>query len=78
MRYRLRLRLQADCFAGVWANRSDQQKAMLEQGDIEQAIQSASAIGDDRLQRMSGRLLTLIHLRTAQPSNGLLGLNINR
>ena len=51
------LELQADCFAGVWANRSDQQKAMLEQGDIEQAIQSASAIGDDRLQRMSGRFV---------------------
>lgn len=51
------LELQADCFAGVWANRSNQQKAMLEQGDIEQAIQSASAIGDDRLQRMSGRFV---------------------
>jgi hypothetical protein len=51
------LELQADCFAGVWAKRSNQQKAMLEQGDIEQAIQSASAIGDDRLQRMSGRFV---------------------
>lgn len=47
--------LQADCYAGVWANRAQSQLNWLDNGDIEQAIQAASSIGDDRLQRMSGR-----------------------
>ncbi|MFY9625994.1 MAG: neutral zinc metallopeptidase, partial [Rhodoplanes sp.] len=42
--------LQADCFAGVWANRSEQKWKFLDQGDVEAALQTASAIGDDRLQ----------------------------
>ncbi|MGB3556957.1 MAG: neutral zinc metallopeptidase [Geitlerinemataceae cyanobacterium] len=45
------LELQADCFAGVWANRADRQRQILEQGDIEEALNAASSIGDDRLQR---------------------------
>lgn len=49
------LELQADCFAGVWAHHAHKQFNMLEQGDIEEAISAAGAIGDDRLQRMSGR-----------------------
>ncbi|KQQ89099.1 neutral zinc metallopeptidase [Massilia sp. Leaf139] len=49
----VRLELQADCFAGVWANRTQQKEAFLEQGDIESALATASAIGDDALQRQS-------------------------
>jgi hypothetical protein len=45
--------LQADCFAGVWANHSQQKWKFLEPGDVEAALQTASAIGDDRLQRQS-------------------------
>jgi len=47
----VRLELQADCFAGVWANRADRAKGILESGDIEEALNAASAIGDDRLQQ---------------------------
>lgn len=47
------LELQADCFAGVWANRADRQRQILEPGDIEEALNAASSIGDDRLQRKS-------------------------
>ncbi|ODS98542.1 MAG: metalloprotease [Lautropia sp. SCN 69-89] len=49
----VRLELQADCFAGVWANRSQQARNWLEDGDIEEGIGAASAVGDDRLQRQS-------------------------
>lgn len=49
----VRLELQADCFAGVWAARTQQAKGILEQGDLEEAINAASSIGDDRLQRKS-------------------------
>jgi len=47
----VRVELQADCFAGVWANRSQQKWNFLEPGDVEAALQTASAIGDDRLQQ---------------------------
>lgn len=50
----VRLELQADCLAGVWGH-STQQRNILEQGDVEKALTAASAIGDDRIQRMSGR-----------------------
>ena len=53
----VRLELQADCLAGVWGHSTEQRK-MLEQGDVEKALNAASAIGDDRLQRMSGRQVT--------------------
>ncbi len=43
--------LQADCLAGVWANKAEQMKHVLESGDIEEALAAASAVGDDRLQR---------------------------
>jgi uncharacterized protein len=49
----VRVELQADCLAGVWANRSQQQWQFIEEGDVEAAMQTASAIGDDRLQRQS-------------------------
>ncbi len=48
----VRLELQADCFAGIWAH-STSQRDLLEQGDIEEALGAAAAIGDDRLQRQS-------------------------
>lgn len=51
----VRLELQADCFAGVWANRNQQRVQFLEQGDIEEAINAAEQIGDDRLAHASGR-----------------------
>ena len=47
----VRLELQADCFAGIWANKSQQAKNWLEQGDIESAMNAAARIGDDHLQR---------------------------
>lgn len=50
----VRLELQADCFAGVWANRADKARNILESGDVEEALNAASAIGDDTLQRQSG------------------------
>ena len=47
----VRLELQADCFAGVWANRSQQRLQWLQPGDIDSALNAASQIGDDTLQR---------------------------
>lgn len=47
----VRLELQADCYAGVWANRSQAQLQWLQAGDIESALNAASQIGDDTLQR---------------------------
>lgn len=47
----VRLELQADCLAGAWANRSQQQLQWLQPGDIQSALNAASQIGDDTLQR---------------------------
>ncbi len=49
----VRLELQADCFAGVWANRTNKREQILEAGDVETALAAATAIGDDALQRQS-------------------------
>ena len=49
----VRLELQADCLAGVWANRAHKARNILESGDVEEALNAASAIGDDTLQRQS-------------------------
>ena len=49
----VRVELQADCFAGVWANRGQAKWDFIEPGDVDSALQTASAIGDDRLQRRS-------------------------
>lgn len=54
----VRLELQADCFAGVWAHHSQRSKGWLEAGDIEEALNAASRIGDDALQRQAqGRVV---------------------
>jgi len=50
----VKLELQADCFAGVWAH-STQQRGLLEAGDVDEAMNAAAAVGDDRIQRMAGR-----------------------
>lgn len=50
----VRLELQADCFAGVWANHAQEARQILEEGDVQEALNAASQIGDDRLQ-MEGR-----------------------
>lgn len=49
----VRLELQADCFAGVWAHQAQRSRQILEQGDVEEALNAASSIGDDRLQQRS-------------------------
>jgi predicted metalloprotease len=49
----VRVELQADCLAGIWANRAQEKWKFIEAGDVEAAMQTASAIGDDRLQRQS-------------------------
>jgi predicted metalloprotease len=49
----VRLELQADCYAGIWGN-STSQRQILEQGDVEEALGAAAAIGDDRIQSESG------------------------
>jgi len=49
----VRVELQADCLAGIWANRAEEKWRFIEPGDVEAAMQTASAIGDDRLQRQS-------------------------
>jgi len=53
----VRLELQADCFAGMWANHTEKHKHFLETGDIEEALNAASAIGDDTLQRHSSGMV---------------------
>jgi uncharacterized protein len=49
----VRLELQADCFAGVWAHHAQNARQILEQGDVEEALNAATQIGDDTLQRKS-------------------------
>jgi len=53
----VRMELQADCFAGVWANHAQSARQLLEQGDVEEAMNAAAKIGDDALQRTNGGAL---------------------
>lgn len=67
----VRLELQADCFAGVWAFHGNQARGILEQGDVEAALKAAAAIGDDALQQQSqGRIVpdSFTHGTSAQRS----------
>jgi uncharacterized protein len=50
----VKLELQADCFAGLWAHHAESRVQFLETGDVEEALTAAAAIGDDRLQRQAG------------------------
>jgi uncharacterized protein len=49
----VQLELQADCFAGVWGNHANRERALIEPGDFDEGLRAAAAIGDDRLQRMT-------------------------
>ncbi len=49
----VRLELQADCYAGVWANRAEARNRILETGDVQEALNAASAVGDDKLQQQT-------------------------
>lgn len=49
----VRMELQADCFSGIWAHHANRSRSILEQGDIEEALNAASAIGDDTLQKQA-------------------------
>ncbi len=78
----VRVELQADCLAGVWANRAQQKHRFLDPGDVDQALQTASAIGDDRLQReMQGYVVpdSFTHGTSAQRKRWFLnGFNSGR
>ena len=52
------MELQADCLSGVWANHADRARKILEQGDVEEALNAASCIGDDRMQRQARGYVT--------------------
>jgi predicted metalloprotease len=49
----VRMELQADCLAGVWAHHTNKRRAILEEGDVEEGLRAAAAIGDDRIQRQA-------------------------
>jgi len=52
-RIQVKVELQADCFAGIWASRADKQWQLIQPGDVEAAMRTAAAIGDDRLQKQA-------------------------
>lgn len=54
----VRMELQADCYAGVWAHHAHRQRQILEPGDVEEGLRAAASVGDDHLQRQAGRRVT--------------------
>lgn len=68
----VRIELQADCFAGIWARHVEEQFGTIEQGDVEEAVHAARQIGDDTLQSNAGRVPqphTFTHGTSSQRSN---------
>lgn len=63
----VQVELQADCLAGVWAHHSQEKWKFIEPGDVEAAMQTAAAIGDDRLQRRGPRRLHARLVRATRP-----------
>lgn len=57
-RYQVMMELQADCYAGMWANNADRMSDFLDEGDIEEGLRAAAAIGDDTLQKNAGQRVT--------------------
>ena len=70
----VRVELQADCFAGVWAHHAQRSRQVLEQGDIEEALRAATAIGDDTLQRKhpGHDRARVLHARQRGPAHALV------
>ncbi|MEY3995748.1 MAG: hypothetical protein RL344_91 [Pseudomonadota bacterium] len=62
----VRLELQADCFAGIWAKRTQASRNILESGDLEEAMQAAASVGDDALQGALARPETFTHGTSSQ------------
>src|SRR6187397_917747 len=73
-KYSVMLELQADFLAGVWAHHAQKTKNILEAGDIDEALNAANAIGDDRLQKNHKDISSLNHLHMAHHSNASIGL----
>lgn len=73
-RLSVKMELQADCFAGVWGYNMQKQDYM-ETGDLQEALNAAEAIGDDRLQQQSGGASCRTALPTERRSSAIPGLN---
>lgn len=67
----VRMELQADCYAGIWAHHADRSRGILERGDVEEGLAAAASVGDDALQRAAGRAVhpeSFTHGSSAQRS----------
>ncbi len=72
----VKLELQADCFAGVWGHHAQRSRQILEQGDIEEALNAASSIGDDRLQSQAKGYVVRNPLPTVVRKREFAGSNV--